>query len=80
MVTYSKFRTEDPQVSGATVHNSVATANWRPIFANLWPRAQRTPLPTKNDLNLTWFKTFFFFRASRPPLGPSSFLCSMYQG
>ena len=31
-------------------------------------------------LNLMWFKTFFFPRASRPPLGPSSFLCSMYRG
>ena len=36
-VTCSKVHTEDPQILGATVHNVVATANWRPAFAHSWP-------------------------------------------
>ena len=83
MATYSNFHTDDPQVSGATVHNLVATANWRPKFAKIWPRSQSENKEGGGGggaLNLMWFKTFFFPRASRPPLGPSSFLCSMYRG
>jgi hypothetical protein len=35
MVTWSKFRTEEPQILDATVHNLVATANWHPGYAPL---------------------------------------------
>jgi len=31
-VERSKFYTEDPQVWGATIQNSVAMATWRPGF------------------------------------------------
>jgi hypothetical protein len=38
MVTWSKFQTDDPQTIVATVRNSVATANWCPLFKHAWTK------------------------------------------
>jgi hypothetical protein len=35
-LTSSKFQTEDPEISGATVQNVVARTTWRPGFVYPW--------------------------------------------
>jgi hypothetical protein len=61
MVTCSKFQSDDPQTTVATVRNLVATANWCPLFKhtltkpNYWRCVIRKSLFTKH---LT-FKVFW---------------------
>jgi len=40
-VILSKFRTEQPQIRGASEHNADARATWHPGIVHFWRRMQK---------------------------------------